>query len=150
MGWNNYAYTFELIDPAGATHTKLAAGMAYKNAGIKNPKGEFDFAEVDDSCSFKELQHLEALGLYKPGESGKKTLAGETSRDGKFRVIASGGSLGMGYLLDATGLARLAMATFQLRGEAGSMQLKRAKSAVVHGWRNIPTASAAVLTLSNS
>lgn len=147
MGWNNDAFAFELQD--GAIATKLAAEMAYKNAGIKNPKAEFDFAEVDDSCSFKELQHLEALGLYKAGEAGKKTEKGETSFGGKFPVNPSGGSLGMGHLLDATGLLRTAMTCFQLRGEAGAIQIKNAKSAVVQSWRGVPTGSAAVLTLRN-
>ena len=145
MGWNNDAFAFELQD--GATATKLAAQMAYKTAGIKNPKGEFDCAEVDDFCSFKELQHLEALGLYETGEAGRKTQRGETSSTGKFPVNPSGGSLGMGHLLDATGLLRTAMACFQLRGEAGPIQLKKATSAVVQSWRGVPTTSAAVITL---
>lgn len=149
MGWNNDAFAWELRNHAEATSTKLAAQMAYKTAGIKNPKGAFDFAEVDDSCSFKELQHLEALGLYKPGEAGAKTQKGETAFNGKFPVNPSGGSLGMGHMLDATGLLRTAMACFQLRGEAGPIQLKRASSAVVQSWRGIPTASAAVITLVN-
>jgi len=148
MGWNNDAYSWELRDPSGAMHTKLAAEMAYKNAGIKNPKGEFDFVEIDDFCSFKELQHLEALGLFEPGESGAKTEEGFTARDGKLPVNPSGGSLGMGHFFDASGLVRTAMASYQLRGEAGPIQLKKAKSALVHGWRGVPTASAGVLTLS--
>lgn len=147
MGWNNDAFAFELQN--GSIATEGAARMAYKTAGIKNPRGEFDFAEVDDFCSFKELQHLEALGLYEPGEAGRKTSKGETGAAGKFPVNPSGGSLGMGHLLDATGLLRAAMACFQLRGEAGPMQLKKASSAVIQSWRGVPTTSAAVLTLEN-
>lgn len=147
MGWSNDAFAYELQD--GATATKLAAQMAYRTAGIKNPSGEFDFAEVDDFCSFKELQHLEALGLFDNGEAGRRTLKGETTFDGKLPVNPSGGSLGMGHLLDATGLLRTAMASYQLRGEAGPMQLKRVSSALVQSWRGVPTTSAAVITLVN-
>jgi len=39
-------------------------------------------------------------------------------------VNVSGGSLGMGHLLDATGLARAMEAVLQLRGEAGLRQLE--------------------------
>ena len=65
-----------------------------------------DFAELDDTYAYKELQHMEALGLCRPGEAGLLLEEGATSAGGIMPVNASGGSLGMGDLLDANGLAR--------------------------------------------
>ncbi len=61
------------------------------------------------------------VALARPGEL---TEDGCTSADGDLPVNVSGGSLGMGHLLDATGLARALEVVLQLRGEAGARQLE--------------------------
>jgi acetyl-CoA C-acetyltransferase len=123
--------------------------MAYRQAGMRHPLREIDFAEVDDTYAYKELQALEALGLFGPGEAGELTEAGFTTPDGDLPVNVSGGSLGMGHLLDATGLARVLEAVLQLRGDAGPRQLEDVEVGVVQSWRGVPTTSGAVAILSN-
>ncbi len=124
--------------------------MAYRMAGIPAEKAgrEIDFAEVDDRYSFKEPQHLEALGLFGPGRAGAATAEGVTARDGNLPVNVSGGSLGVGQLFEASGGQKVAEVVAQLRGEAGPRQLKNAKTGLAQSWRGIPTATGAVVVLS--
>ena len=94
------------------------------------------------------MQHLEASNLAKPGEAGVWTLQGGTERSGEFPVNVSGGALGEGCLLDATGLARALEVVLQLRGEAGARQLPKAKTGLAFAWRGLPTTSGAAVVLS--
>jgi len=136
-------------DGAGAEYARLAAQMAYRLAGIRNPRRELDFAEVDDTYSYKELQHLEALGIFEKGKAGPATKEGLTRREGEFPVNPSGGSLGVGRLLEATGGQKVVEAVQQVRGQAGPRQLAKARVGLAQSWRGIPTATAAVVVLSN-
>ena len=130
-----------------AHYAHLAAQQAYRLAGISTPSREIDFAEVDDTFSYKELQHLEALGLFRPGEAGPATVEGLTALDGDLPVNPSGGSLGVGHLGEATGLYRLVEAVRQLRGEAGPRQLPDVEIGLAQSWRGVPTATGAVVVL---
>ena len=47
----------------------------------------------------------------------------------------SGGSLGVGNLLEASAMHRLLECYLQLRGEAGPVQVKGAERALVQSWR---------------
>lgn len=149
MGWCNDAASLESRQWGSAAYIYTAAQMAYRQAGIRNPLEAVDFAEVDDTYAFKELQALEALGVCRPGEAGEMTADGVTYPDGDFPVNASGGSLGVGHLLDATGLMRALEATLQLRGEAGAHQLEEVEVGLVQSWRGVPTTSGAVAILAN-
>lgn len=149
MGWANDSASLEGRDWAAAESAAIAARMAYKMAGIKSPINETDFAEVDDTYSYKELQHLEALGICGKGEAGKHLREGGFELAGPYPVNVSGGSIGMGNLLDANGLSKIAEGVLQLRGEAGPRQVDGAQRAIIQGWRGIPTTSNAVLVLSN-
>jgi acetyl-CoA C-acetyltransferase len=123
--------------------------MAYRQAGISSPYQAVDFAEVDDIYAFKELQALESLGFFRPGEAGPAMQDGLTQREGAFPVNVSGGSLGIGNLLDANGLVRALELVLQLRGEAGPRQLDDISIGLAQSWRGVPTASDAVAILGN-
>lgn len=148
-GWSNDSAGLENRDWSRANYTKFAAKMAYRQAGIHHPYQAIDFAEVSDLYAYKEIQSLEELGLFQFGEAGPATKEGLTSRDGDFPVNVSGGSLGMGNLLDANGLARALEVVLQLRGSAGARQLEEANLGLAHSWRGVPTASGAVMILGN-
>jgi acetyl-CoA C-acetyltransferase len=149
VGWCNGSPSLESRDWAQAPYVEQAARMAYRQAGIRDPLSEIDFAEVDDLYAYKELQALEALGICRPGEAGKLTEAGFTAPDGDLPTNASGGSLGLGHLLDATGLARAMEVVLQLRGEAGPHQLEGVEVGLAQSWRGVPTTSGAVAVLGN-
>lgn len=149
VGWANGSASLESREWGSVPYLKRAAQMAYRQAGISNPVGTVDFAEIDDTYAFKELQALETLGFCRPGEAGELTLDGFTASDGEIPVNVSGGSLGWGHLLDATGLARALEAVLQLRGEAGLRQLDDVEVGLVQSWRGVPTTSCAVALLTN-
>ena len=149
VGWANDSYSLETRDWVGAYYASLATQMAYSMAGITNPLQEIDFAEIDDTFAYKELQHLEAAGLCRPGEAGLLTEEGVTALDGEFPVNPSGGSLGVGHLLDGSGLARLLEVALQLREEAGQRQIPEVETGLALAWRGLPTTSGAAVVLSN-
>jgi acetyl-CoA C-acetyltransferase len=149
IGWCNDAPSLETRAWGRAIYAEEAAKRAYKMAGIRNPMEEIDFAEVDDGYSYKELQHLEALGFCQFGEAGIITAEGVTEPDGYLPVNVSGGSLGGGHLLDASGLRSVAEVVLQLRGEAGAHQLPEVETGLAFGWRGVPTTSGAVVILNN-
>jgi acetyl-CoA C-acetyltransferase len=149
MGWCNGAASLESRQWGQAGYLYLAAQMAYRQAGIRSPLQAVDFAEVDDTYAYKELQSLEALGIFQPGEAGGLTYDGLTYPDGEFPVNVSGGSLGVGHFLDATGLVRTLEVVLQLRGQAGPRQLEDVEVGLVQSWRGVPTTSGTVAILSN-
>ena len=149
IGWSSDTPVVEDRDFARSEYVEQAAGRAYKMANVKSPASYFDLAEVDDTYSYKELQSLEAMKLASKGKAGKMVDTGSFDADGRLPVNASGGSLGVGHLLEATGLHRTLEAVMQLRGQAGRLQVPRAKKALVQSWRGIPTATGAVAVLGN-
>ncbi len=148
-GWNNDSPSLENRDWAHSIYAEEAARMAYRQAGINNPLEAIDIAEIDDLYAYKELQALEALGFCRAGEAGSLTLEGFTSSDSGLPVNVSGGSLGMGNLLEANGLARTLEIVLQLRGEAGPRQIENVNIGLAQSWRGVPTTSGAVLILTN-
>jgi len=148
VGFANDSPTVESRDWVDAQYIRRAALMAYRQAGIEDPAAEIDLFEVDDSYAYKELQHLIALGIYsQAAAAGPAIENGETHARGKTPVNISGGSLGIGHTLEASGLYRLAEVVFQLRGEAGPRQLEKAKTGMAQSWRGVPTTSGAVVIL---
>lgn len=135
-------------DWGGAVYAEEAARRAYNDAGIKKPTDEFDFAEIDDSFTYKELQHAEAIGVAPKGESGRMLQRGDFDPGGKIPVNVSGGSLGCGHMHDASSLRGVMEAVWQLRGHAGERQVADAKRGVVCSWRGVPTATGGVAVLS--
>ncbi len=148
LGWCNDAPSLETRGWGRAIYAENAGKMAYRMAGVRNPMEEIDFAEIDDGYSYKELQHLEALGFCQFGEAGIITAEGVTEPDGYLPVNVSGGSLGCGHLLDASGLRAVMEVVLQLRGEAGAHQLPDVESGLAFGWRGVPTTSGAAAILS--
>jgi acetyl-CoA C-acetyltransferase len=150
LGWCNDAPSLETRAWGRAIYAEEAGRMAYRTAGIRNPMEEIDFAEIDDSYSYKELQHLEALGFCQFGEAGKVSADGVTELGGYLPVNVSGGSLGCGHLLDASGLRAVLEVVLQLRGEAGAYQLADVGTGLAFGWRGVPSTSGAAVILSGS
>ena len=148
IGWATDSPSLESRDWTRAVYAERAASMAYTMAGIKDPGTEIHFAEVDDTYAYKELQHLEAVGLCGRGQAGRLMADGVIGPDGRLPINVSGGSLGVGHLLEATGLAKVLEVVLQLRGQAGSRQLRGVSTGLAQSWRGVPTTSGAVTVLS--
>jgi len=112
-------------------HDRLAitAAAAWEDAAID--LADVDVVELHDATSPEELFALESLGFYKPGDAGPATMAGSTTIGGDgVCVNPSGGLLSRGHPLAATGLAQIVELVTQLRGQAGTRQVDRARLAV--------------------
>jgi acetyl-CoA C-acetyltransferase len=147
VGFANDSPTLESRDWTHAEYVRIAAEMAYRQASIENPR-EIRLFEVDDSYAYKELQHLIALGVYSDGTAAARSIeAGETRSDSSVPVNVSGGALGMGHSLDASGLYRVVELVLQLRHQAGARQLPDVGLGLAQSWRGVPTTSGAVVIL---
>ncbi|MFA4948602.1 MAG: thiolase domain-containing protein [Candidatus Krumholzibacteriia bacterium] len=104
-------------------YVETAARMAYDMAGIKEPAKEIHIAEPYDPFDYKELHHMEGLLLCPRGEAARLTAEGYTARDGNLPICPSGGALGVGNPIAATGLMKVIEIFLQLRGEAGKRQV---------------------------
>jgi acetyl-CoA C-acetyltransferase len=110
-------------DLAYPRYVETAARMAYDMAGIKEPDKEIHIAEPYDPFDYKELHHMEGLMLCPRGEAARLTAEGHTARDGNMPICPSGGALGVGNPIAATGLMKIIEIFLQLRGEAGKRQV---------------------------
>ncbi|MBB3665537.1 MULTISPECIES: thiolase family protein [Prauserella salsuginis group] len=115
--------------PWGYELMARVAGEAWHEAGIG--PGDVDLFEVHDAFTIGEITATEALGIAEPGGGGDLVLSGHTALGGRQPVNPSGGLLSRGHPLGATGLAQIAEAVWQLRGEAGQRQVEGARIAAV-------------------
>ncbi|MDA8313112.1 MAG: thiolase family protein [Actinomycetota bacterium] len=109
-------------------HQRLAqtAAAMWEQSGC-GPE-DFDLVELHDATSAEEVYALESLGLFGHGEAGPATLAGETTiGGGGLTVNPSGGLVGRGHPLGATGVAQIVELAVQLRGRAGRRQVMGAR-----------------------
>ena len=110
--------------------TGRAAEEAYARSGIG--PDEVRFAEVHDCFSIAEALRVEGLGLFPHGEYPGRVVKGEADLDGRLPINGSGGLLGKGHPLGATGVAQVVEVVRQLRGEAGARQISGAKVGLAH------------------
>jgi len=146
-GWASDSPNIETRDWDKATYAELAAKQAYRQARISNPARDLQVAEIDDTYSYKELQHSEALGLAGQNKAHTMLEHGAYELDGDLPVNPSGGSIGMGHTLEMSGLVRVIEIVQQLRGIAGKHQVEGVQAGVAQAWRGVPTASGAVVVL---
>lgn len=108
------------MDPPGFRSTRRAARVAYDRAGVG--RKEVRIAEVHDAFAPFQLIDLEDLGFCGPGEGLEWTKAGRGDPNGVLPINPSGGLLGRGHPVGASGLAQIIEIDRQLRGSAGAMQ----------------------------
>jgi acetyl-CoA C-acetyltransferase len=149
IGWAGETPNLETRTWGSAVYTQIAAKMAYRQAGIKSPRNEIDVFEVNDQMSYKQLQHLVALDVFGPGEVGHAVAAGVMDKTGETPVNVSGGSQGMGAVMELDGGQRLLEVVLQLRGEAGASQLANVNTGLACSWRGLATTVGAVAVVSN-
>jgi acetyl-CoA C-acetyltransferase len=102
---------------------QAAARHAYGMAGVG--PANIEFAELHDCFTIAEIVALEDLGLVERGRGGFVSFEGDTARDGRIPINASGGLKSKGHPVGATGVAQICDVVQQLRGEAGERQLQR-------------------------
>ena len=105
----------------------------YKQAGVSNPRKDFDCAEVYVPFSWYEPMWLENLGFAPEGEGWKLVDEGATAVDGDIPINPSGGVMSSNPI-GASGMLRFAEAAQQVRGLAGDHQIEGAKVAMGHAY----------------
>src|SRR6202012_5060086 len=103
----------------------VAWQRALGQAGIS--LGDLSFAEVHDCFTIAELIEYEAMGLAAEGQGARVIADGIVAKDGKLPINPSGGLKAKGHPIGATGVSMHALASMQLTGTAGDMQIKDAK-----------------------
>lgn len=146
VGWALDTTSWTNRDLAFPEYANVAAQMAYRMAGITNPRREIDVAEVYDPFDYKELHHMEGLGLAKKCEAPILTREGVTQRDGDLPINPSGGLLGVGNPIAAAGTMKVAEIYWQLAGKAGKRQVKKpVYTGLAHAWGDLMQASTVVV-----
>jgi acetyl-CoA C-acetyltransferase len=134
LGMGQGLDTLRLVDRVDLTTflaTRRAAQRAYESAKIT--RKELDLLEVHDAFAPFALIDLEDLGVCGPGEAPDWYARGWVSRSGRLPVNPSGGLLGRGHPVAASGLAAIAELVLQLRGEADARAVaKQPKIGLAH------------------
>jgi acetyl-CoA acetyltransferase len=102
------------------------AERAYEQAGV-GPES-VDVAEVHDAAASSEWTHVEDLGFCDPGAGYRFISDGDAGLAGRLPVNPSGGLIGRGHPVAATGIAQVAELVTQIRGEAGPRQIGGGKA----------------------
>jgi len=126
----------------GTDVTRTAADRVYESSGV-DPR-DIPVVELHDFSTVDEALCYEALGLTEEGGAERFILDGHNTYGGRTVVNPSGGLLGRGHPLGATGLAQCAELVWQLRGEAEARQVEGATLALQH---NNGPAGTCVVTL---
>ncbi len=127
--------------------TVAAAGTAYQEAGIKNPREEIDLAVVHDCFTITELLIYEDLGFSPRGRAKEDIDSGFFELDGGLPVNTDGGLKCFGHPVGASGLRMIYEVYKQLQGKAGARQVKKANIGLTHnlgGWPGHFTCAVAI------
>jgi acetyl-CoA C-acetyltransferase len=109
-------------------HLRRAILDAYARAGIGGPE-DLDLIETHDCFTITEYAALDHFGITAPGESWKAVEDQTIDRDGALPVNPSGGLIGLGHPVGATGVRMLLDAQRQVTGDAGVTQVEGASTA---------------------
>lgn len=113
-------------DPYVFPQVKRAADEARARAGVSIE--QVDAIELHDCFTTTEYMAIEHLGIAAPGEAWKAIEDGSIEPGGRIPVNPSGGLIGCGHPVGATGV-RMALDAFkQVTGTAGDCQVEGAKT----------------------
>jgi acetyl-CoA C-acetyltransferase len=108
-------------------HVRSTITSAWKRAGIADVSG-VDGIETHDCFTTSEYMAVDHFGITAPGESWKAVEAGWLEIDGKHPINPSGGLIGAGHPVGATGVRQLLDAHLQVTGQAGDYQVEGART----------------------
>ncbi|WP_099828130.1 acetyl-CoA acetyltransferase [Oceaniglobus indicus] len=125
----NDVFPLSRRDPTEFAGPRAAWDAAKEQAGVT--LDDLDLVETHDCFTIAEMIEYEAMGLTPPGQGWKAIREGWTAKDGKMPVNPSGGLKSKGHPIGATGVSMHVLASMQLMGEAGGMQIPGANLAGV-------------------
>lgn len=129
---DNEKTNYKVQDP---TVDRTVSGFAALGDELftKVGKDEIDCAQIYDDYPIAVLMQLEDLGFCEKGKGGKFIDEHDITIHGDFPMNTGGGQLSMGQPDGAGGMLHVVEAVRQLKGEAGSRQIKKARTALVTG-----------------
>ncbi len=134
LGWGHHTAPLEfdtkVLESRDNTyvlpHTRQAIVDAFKRAGIAGV-GELSGIETHDCFTTSEYMAIDHFGITKPGESWKAVEEGVIELGGKLPINPSGGLIGAGHPVGATGVRQMLDCHRQITHSAGDYQVENAK-----------------------
>lgn len=108
-------------------HVRQVVQDAFRRAQIQDVTA-LDGIETHDCFSMSQYMAIDHFGITGPGESWKAVENGDLERDGAIPVNPSGGLIGVGHPVGASGVRMLRDAALQVTGQAGECQVTNART----------------------
>lgn len=108
-------------------HVRKAIEEMFTRAGLSGVS-DVDVIETHDCFSISEYMAIDHFGITEPGESWRAIEAGNIAFNGRIPINPSGGLIGLGHPVGATGVRMVLDAYKQVTGTAGEYQVERAKN----------------------
>jgi acetyl-CoA C-acetyltransferase len=124
--WRSRAQVTDRLPMAGRDLSELAGCARAWRQALERAQlhlDDLDLVETHDCFTIAELMQYEAMGLTPRGEGRRALDEGWVMPDGRLPVNVSGGLKAKGHPIGATGVSMHVMASLQLLGRAGAMQL---------------------------
>jgi acetyl-CoA C-acetyltransferase len=133
-GWGHRNASLHLQDKLDASaqaeyvfpHVRGAITDAFARAGVADVLA-LDGIETHDCFTISQYMAIDHFGLTKPGCSGDALDSGLTARGGALPVNPSGGLIGVGHPVGATGVRMLLDGYLQVTGHATGYQVAGAR-----------------------
>jgi acetyl-CoA C-acetyltransferase len=133
-GWGHRTASLHLQDKLDASsdsdyvfpHVRAAITDAFSRAGVEDV-WQLDGIETHDCFTISQYMAIDHFGLTKPGRSGDAIDDGITVRNGVLPVNPSGGLIGVGHPVGATGVRMLLDSYLQVTGQATGYQVEGAR-----------------------
>lgn len=109
--------------------TRQAVLDAYKRSGLKME--DIDVFETHDCFTSSEYAAISAFGLTEPGKEYEAVESGLIAYDGRKPINPSGGLIGCGHPVGASGVRMLLDLYRQVTGMAGDYQIEGAKNGMM-------------------
>jgi len=112
-------------NPYVLPHTRQAILDAFRRAGVTLE--QISAIETHDCFTTSEYMAIDHFGITRPGESWKAVEEGVIELGGPMPINPSGGLIGAGHPVGATGVRQVLDAFKQLTGTAGDCQVEGAR-----------------------
>lgn len=107
-------------------HVRDAIQGAFRRAGLADVFA-LDGIETHDCFTTTEYMAIDHFGITAPGESWRAIEDGTIAADGRLPINPSGGLIGLGHPVGATGVRMVLDAARQVTGRAGECQVEGAR-----------------------
>ncbi|MEH6515309.1 MAG: acetyl-CoA acetyltransferase [Halioglobus sp.] len=116
-------------EPLVFPHAEATLRESVQRAGFAQV-ADLDGMETHDCFTMTEYMAIDHAGLTAAGESWKAIEEGRITRDGSFPINPSGGLIGLGHPVGATGVRMVLDCARQVSGRAGGCQINNPENMI--------------------